>query len=219
MWPPRRLWPGSQDVTEENKQKLFQVTGTGLWNCRRGNVKLQEFPHCTLLCVQQNKRQQKAALLPASPLETEGRSRKCPFSVTAGPPGACLLLSPALRSSRGLWAGGGGGSQSAPGVLLPFAGSLSGQNLPVLTSCPNTCRLGCSRLATLLNTPPNGCERPAGLRTQECSYFQVAAAHESPISFCALSSAKASFPPSLTWSWRPEPLSGAINSRSSTHLL
>lgn len=107
MWPPRRLWPGSQDVTEENKQKLFQVTGTGLWNCRRGNVKLQEFPHCTLLCVQQNKRQQKAALLPASPLETEGRSRKCPFSVTAGPPGACLLLSPALRSSRGLWAGGG----------------------------------------------------------------------------------------------------------------
>ena len=48
--------------------------------------------------------------------------------------------------------------------------------------------------------------------------FQVTAAHESPISFCALSSAKASFPPSLTWSWRPEPLSGAINSRSSTHL-
>lgn len=121
-------------------------------------------------------------------------------------------------SSRGLW-GVGGGSQSAPGVLLPFAGSLSEQNLPVLTSCPNTCRLGCSRLATLLNTPPNGCERPAGLRTQECSYFQVAAAHESPISFCALSSAKASFPPSLTWSWRPEPLSGSINSRSSTHLL
>lgn len=62
------------------------------------------------------------------------------------------------------------------------------------------------------NTDPRLCEKlpQTPPQTLQSSYILH-------VSY-SLSSVKTSFPPSLTWSWRPEPLSGAINRRSSTHL-
>lgn len=87
-----------------------------------------------------------------------------PAPQAAPRPRAWLLLSltwvPAKASGRGRLRLLG----VLGGVLLPFSGPWLEQNLPTLAFCPNACRQGGRRLATLFNKLPKGAsERRAGL--------------------------------------------------------